>query len=292
MDRKGYIGGSDIAAVMGMSRWTTPLQLWSEKTGKVEPEDISEKEYVEMGNELEETVARLFTKRTGKKVRRAPKNYRHPVHDFVRCQVDRLVEGTDQLLECKTASAWKEKEWEGEEIPQEYILQVNWQLGITGRNVGHIAVLIGGQKFLYKEIQFDPELFNNQLQAALDFWRMVEEKQEPMAMGADNSFMVELHPKEESEELQEVQELNASIGLVQQLKATIKETIEQKEEIEAKIKQAIGDNAGILTDEYKVTWKRQQTSRLDTKSLKISEPDVYAAFLKTSESRVLRVRKS
>jgi len=150
MDRTKFIGGSDIAAVMGMSRWVTPLQLWSEKTGKIEPKDLSDNEAVEMGTELEETVARIFTKRTGKKVRRAPKNYTHPDNDFIRCQVDRLVEGTDELLECKTASAWKEKEWEGEEIPAEYILQVQWQLGITGRKVGHIAVLIGGQKFLYK----------------------------------------------------------------------------------------------------------------------------------------------
>ena len=34
MNRIGFIGGSDISAVMGMNRWTTPLQLWSEKTGK------------------------------------------------------------------------------------------------------------------------------------------------------------------------------------------------------------------------------------------------------------------
>ena len=160
-ERKSYIGGSDIAAVMGMSRWKTPLQLWAEKTGKVEQPDLSNVEAVEMGSELEETVARMFTKRTGKKVRRAPKDYTYKhsskgggvdidaEFSFIRCQVDRLVEGTDELLECKTASAWKEKEWEDEEIPAEYILQVNWQLGITGRSIGHIAVLIGGQKLVY-----------------------------------------------------------------------------------------------------------------------------------------------
>ena len=114
MDRKSFIGGSDIAAVMGMSRWVTPLQLWSEKTGKVEAPDLSDNQAVEMGIELEESVARLWTKRTGRKVRRAPKNYTHKKFDYMRCQVDRLVEGTDELLECKTASAWKLKEWEGE----------------------------------------------------------------------------------------------------------------------------------------------------------------------------------
>jgi putative phage-type endonuclease len=239
MDRKGFIGGSDISAVMGMNRWTTPLQLWSEKTGKVDQKDLSDNEAVEMGHELEETVARMFTKRTGKKVRKAPKNYTHPEFDYMRCQVDRLVEGTDELLECKTASAYKIKEWEGEEIPQEYILQVMWQLGITGRSIGHIAVLIGGQKFLYKEIKFDKLLFNSLEVAAGAFWNMINDKTAPATMGDDSKFLIELHPKEENEELQEIQEMNDSIGLLQQLKATIKDTIDQKDEIEAKLKASI-----------------------------------------------------
>jgi len=292
MDRTGFIGGSDISAVMGMNRWKTPLQLWSEKTGKIEPKDLSENEAVEMGTELEETVARIFTKRTGMKVRRASKDYKHPVDSFISCQVDRLVEGTDELLECKTASAYKLKEWEGDEIPAEYILQVQWQLGITGRSIGHIAVLIGGQKFMYKKIEFDLVMFNNMLKQAHTFWHLVQTKQAPIAMGNDSSFMIELFPKEENEEMQEIQEMNASIALLQQLKATIKDTIEQKDEIEAKLKQVISDNLGIMTDEYRVTWKEQTTRRIDTKSLKESEPDIYDSFLKESSSRVLRVRKT
>jgi putative phage-type endonuclease len=292
MDRTGFIGGSDISAVMGMNRYTTPLQLWSEKTGKLEPKDLSDNEAVEMGHELEETVARMFTKRTGKKVRRAPKNYTHKEFDYMRCQVDRLVEGTDQLLECKTASLWKEKEWEEEEIPMEYILQVNWQLGITGRTIGHIAVLIGGQKFVYKEIKFDKLVFTSQEVAAGAFWNMIQDKTPPVAMSEDNKFLVELHPKEQSEELQEMQELNDSVALVQQLKATIKDTIDQKNEVEAKLKQVIGYNTGIVTDEYKVTWKAQHSMRLDAKLLKEEQPEIYNRYAVPSETRVLRVRKT
>jgi len=254
MDRKKYIGGSDIAAVMGVSRWKTPLQLWAEKTGEVEPEDISSKEPVEMGIELEETVARIWTKRTGRKVRRAPKNYRHPELGYVRCQVDRLVEGTDELLECKTCSAWNAKEWEGEEIPTEYILQVNWQLGITGRRIGHIAVLIGGQKFLYKEILFDKGLFRDQVNAAVNFWTMVIDRTPPVAEAADNSFMVELYPKAGAEIKAATQEIIDALAMLQQTKAQIIDLEKTKKEIEAKIKAVIGDNLGLDTPEYVVKW--------------------------------------
>jgi putative phage-type endonuclease len=288
MERKEFIGGSDIAAVMGLSRWATPLQLWSIKTGKVSDPDLSENEAVEMGNELEDTVARVFMKRTGLKVRRAPKRYIHPNYEYMACQVDRLVEGTDELLECKTASAWKVKEWEGEEIPQEYILQVMWQLGITGRNIGWIAVLIGGQKFVYKKIEFDAALFAKMEEAAIKFWIMVKEGTAPMALGDDNEFIVQIYPQND-EQIQQIDEMNARIALLQQTKSQITDLIAQKDEIEAAIKQVIGGTAGIQTQEYVVTWKTQLTTRVDTEALKSSGD--YQKYAVTNEVRVLRVRR-
>lgn len=297
MDRKTFIGGSDIASVMGKSRWKSALQLWCEKTGKIEAEDISQKEAVEMGIELEDTVARLFTKRTGMKVRKSPKYYEggdfaNPDWGaFMKCQVDRLVEGTDQLLECKTCSAWKANEWEGEEIPEEYILQVQWQLGLTGRSVGWIAVLIGGQKFIHKKIDFDNDMYNNMVRSAIEFWKMVKEDREPKAVGLDNKSIVELHP-DSDDQIQQFNEMNDSIGLLQQLKGNIGEMTKQKEEIEAGIKQVIGDNLGINTEEYIVTWKGQSSVRLDMKSFKEEHPDLYNQYAVPTSTRVMRVKKN
>ena len=113
-NRHQYIGGSDIAAIMGLSRWKTPLKLWCEKTLKIPAPDLSNNEAVEMGTELEQFVADMFTKRTGKAVRRAPKMYFHPDYPFMAAHVDRLVTGTDELLECKTASIFKKEEWEND----------------------------------------------------------------------------------------------------------------------------------------------------------------------------------
>lgn len=151
LNRNTYIGGSDIAAVMGLSRYNTPLKIWAEKTGKIEPADLSAIEAVQLGSDLEEFVSAQFTKATGKIVRKAPKAYTHKDYPYMVAHIDRLVTGTDELLECKTCSFFKGEEWKDEEIPQEYILQVMWYLGITGRKVGYIACLIGGQKFVYKK---------------------------------------------------------------------------------------------------------------------------------------------
>ena len=140
-NRHEYIGGSDISAIMGMSRWKTPLKLWAEKTLKLPAPDLSDNEAVELGKDLEEFVAQKFSSKTGKQVRRAPKMYSHSDFPFMVAHVDRLITGSDELLECKTCSAFKADEWEYEtieeeqpdgtikkvqieKIPQEYILQV------------------------------------------------------------------------------------------------------------------------------------------------------------------------
>lgn len=268
LNRNKFIGGSDIAKIMGLSRWGTPLKLWAEKTGKLPTPDLSNIEAVEMGTRLEQFVADLFAVKTGKSVRRSPKCYQHPDYPYMIAHVDRLVTGTDELLECKTCSAYKADEWEGEEIPQEYILQVMWYLGITGRKIGHIAVLIGGQSFKYKQIEFDAELFETMVEAAKEFWGHVQEDTPPAIMPDDDEtlkdlysehseVMIELYPKDD-ETAQAAQTLEDKIAYLQEIKAYIKNYQDEQKEIETTIKDIIKDNLGIKTPKYVVTWKTQK----------------------------------
>ena len=124
-ERRNYIGGSDIAAILGMSRWKTPLKLWLEKTGEVEPDDLSENEAVQLGIELEDFVAQKFARENNKKVRKTSQMYVHKKYPFMVAHIDRLIAGADEILECKTCASYKQDEWEEDKIPQEYILQVS-----------------------------------------------------------------------------------------------------------------------------------------------------------------------
>lgn len=300
LNRNKFIGGSDIAKIMGLSRWGTPLKLWAEKTGKLPAPDLSNVEAVEMGTRLEQFVADLFAVKTGKSVRRSPKYYQHPDYPYMIAHVDRLVTGTDELLECKTCSAYKADEWEGEEIPQEYILQVMWYLGITGRKIGHIAVLIGGQSFKYKQIEFDAELFATMVEAAKEFWGHVQEDTPPAIMPTDDEtlkdlysehseVMIELYPKDD-ETAQAAQTLEDKIAYLQEIKAHIKNYQDEQKEIETTIKDIIKDNLGIKTPKYVVTWKSQSATKFDTKSFKETHEDLYKEFALTSSYRVMRIK--
>lgn len=289
-ERMQYIGGSDIAAIMGQSRWKTPYRLWAEKTGKIEMPDLSGRESVEMGNRLEQFVAEIFSEKTGKTVRRAPKMYRHPQYPFLVANIDRLIVGGDELLECKTCSAYKLEEWENK-IPREYVLQVIWYLGITGRKRGWIACLIGGQKFDYKPIDFDQELFDMMLDKALKFWELVQKKVPPLILPEDDETLAELYPTH-TEDLIELQEMNERVAYLQEIKMHIEEMNKEKREIETELKTLIADKAGVVTDTYKVTWKTQITRRIDTDLLKTEQPELAQKYIKESTYRVMRITKN
>jgi putative phage-type endonuclease len=298
-NRHEYIGGSDIAVIMGMSRWKTPLKLWAEKTQKLPMPDLSNVEAVQLGVELEQFVADKFAAMTGKAVRRSPKVYQHKEFPYMVAHIDRLVTGTDELLECKTCSFFKKDEWDGEDIPQEYILQVMWYLGITGRKVGYIAVLIGGQSFKYKRIEFDQELFETMVDAAKEFWACVKNDTPPAIVADDDETLkelwyehsekyIELYPTDERT-TEAVNAHEEKIAYLQELKAHIKSLQDEQKEIEAHLKDLIKDNEGIESPKYIVTWKMQKSSRFDSKLFKQEHPELAEQYTIETTSRVLRI---
>lgn len=261
IDRTKIIGGSDIAAVMGLSRWKTPLSLWAEKTGRIQ-NDLSNFEAAEIGTELEEYVSRKFTKKTGIPLRVDNRTFKHPEYEYMVVHIDRWVIKQDAVFEAKTCSAYKEKEWAGEDIPTEYVLQLNWALGIVGKKIGYIAVLIGGQKFIYKQIEFDLGLFEKQVAAAKNFWEsFVLLDLAPVAQAGDSETLFEMFPQSEANGLRfEGKDAEALNHLIEERTGgleSINHAKEELEKIDAQIKQYLGPAESGETDEYRVTWKTQ-----------------------------------
>lgn len=288
-ERRKYIGGSDISAVMGMNRWKTPLQLWLEKTGSTEPADLSKVEAVQLGTELEEFVAQKFARETGKQVRVQSKMYIHPKYEYMVAHVDRLITSSDELLECKTCSFFKKDEWENDGIPQEYVLQVMWYMGITGRKKAWIAVLIGGQSFKYKEVEFDQELFDVMVERAKNFWDCVQNNIPPEITLNDGETLREMFPKHSSDIVEDL-EADNEIAYYQELKNTISEQQNELKLLDAKIKNRIQGNLGISTPKYIATWKEQESSKIDTK--KLAEDGLLDKYSTKYTYRVLRIKKN
>ena len=169
-ERNKGIGGSDIATILGLNKWKSPLQLFLEKTGKVVAEDLSDKEVIYWGNVLEDVVAKEFERRTGKKVRKRHVMFCDDKYPYMRANVDREVVGENAVLECKTTDKRNADQWVDDQVPANYILQCQWYMMIRGYEKAYIACLIGGNQFVFKEIERDEELIEIIKGKAVEFW--------------------------------------------------------------------------------------------------------------------------
>lgn len=290
------LGGSDASVVLGLNRYKTPFELWLEKTGQVLPED-SQSEAAYFGTLLEDLVAKEFEKRSGKKVRKRNAMFRHPEHEFILANIDRFIVGEKAILECKTASAFLAKEWEGNEIPEAYIVQVQHYLGVLGPEYkkGYFAVLIGGQKFVWKEIERDDELIEMIFQAEIDFWNNHVLKGEPPALdgsSAAEKFLAERFTKVDEEKSVPLKaEFKDKIERWHELKTLITQLENEKKEIENQIKYELKDATYGFVGNYRAEWKQFTQKRVDSKKLKAEFPEIYEKVVKPTSYRKFAINQ-
>lgn len=190
MDRKGFIGGSDCAAALGLSRWQPAYELWLEKTGQLVPAEerpVEVAERLEWGQELEEAIGRIYSRRTGFKIRRRAQDAGvvHPQHPFIVAHVDYVVVGQRRGMDSKNVGSIyyaQSDEW-GEpgtdQVPTEIFLQCQHYISILDYDFWDIAALVGGNRLVIYTVPRDEALISDIVQGECEFWDMVRRKVAP-----------------------------------------------------------------------------------------------------------------
>jgi len=289
--RNSGIGGSDAGIIVGLNKWKSPFQLWLEKTGQVEAEDISDNEFVYWGNVLEQVVADEFTVRTGKKVMRRGL-LQHDELPWLLASVDRMVVGENAGLECKTANGFASKMWEDDEIPDSHYCQCQHYMAVTGCEAWYIACLLGGNKFIWKRIERNEEDIKALLMAESLFWKMVETKTMPEVDGSKScaDALATKFTGGLTDPLTLPSEAETIVARLDELKIAKKGIEQVIGENENKIREFLGDYEIGLIGDRKITWKSQAGRiTVDTKRLKIELPDIYNKYSKVGAPiRVLK----
>jgi putative phage-type endonuclease len=127
-DRNKFIGASDVAAIMGISPFKTAYQLWLEKTGRVEPEDISDKFHVKRGVAIEEQERAFLEAHMGLDLI-VGTLWEHRKHDFMKCHEDGWDKNKNWIVEIKYMG---EELVQAEEIPDYYMAQIQYELMLSG----------------------------------------------------------------------------------------------------------------------------------------------------------------
>ncbi|AUS15131.1 YqaJ viral recombinase family nuclease [Bacillus velezensis] len=296
LERRKGIGGSDASVILGLNKWRTAFELWLDKTGQV-PVSESASEAAYFGSILEDIVAKEFEVRSGKKVRRKKSMLKHPEHDFILANVDRMIVGEKAILECKTTSAYNLKEWENDEIPADYIVQVQHYLGVLGPEYkkAYFAVLIGGNKFVWKEIERDDELIEMIFTAEVEFWNTAVLGGVAPALdgsSAAEEYLKKRYAETESNKVIDLTAVNRErIKQYLQLKESIAELQLQAKELENQIKHEMKEAEYGFIGNYQTSWKPVVTNRIDTNKLKEQFPDVYEKVTKEVQYRRFGIKE-
>ena len=286
------IGGSDAAAVLGLSPYKSPYALWAEKTGAVEPEDISDKEAVRLGNDLEDYVSRRWAEKTGKRVRRERAVLSNPEYPFAHANIDRSVVGEpDAGLECKTTSSYSTiQKLRGGEIPDTWYCQCMHYMMVTGAKRWYLAAAAFGAGFFEFTITRDEEDVSALAEAERDFYDRILRREAPSPDGSPSSLeaMGKLMPQSSS------MTIDASpIALQLMAYGTIKKQIAalegQLREAEASIKTFMGSAEKCVCSGYSASWKTQERSTFDRAKYELDHGKIPDTYYKRATTRPFKV---
>lgn len=141
------VGGSDVAAVFGVSPWVTPMELWMIKKGRMKPAVKANAGQLMMGHLLEPVAAYWYGEKTGNRVAEDTNLYQHADHPYALANFDRrFVRASDNepgILECKSCTYHKADEWSDGAVPLYYELQLRFYLAVADVDIGAFSAVWG-----------------------------------------------------------------------------------------------------------------------------------------------------
>lgn len=262
--RRSGLGASDVAVALGVSPYRSQWQLWAEKTGIAEPEDLSGNAAVQIGVALEGLVLDLYSRQSGRVVERWPQYeiVRDVTRPWLFCTPDATQDyECGGLVEIKTAGNFAAAEWD-EGPPLHYECQLQTQLAVTGYTSGTIAVLFTGSRELrWYDRERDDRFIAAMLPRLEEFWQLVEKRIPPPVDGsmATANALARLYPQDYGETVQLPAAADEWIEALEQAKRDIKDAEERKLAAENLLKAAIGEaSAGWTPSGVGYSWKTQQ----------------------------------
>ena len=316
--RRRGIGGSDAAAVMGMSPFCTKRDLYYDKRGIQPVVDEEEDNWVakEVGHRLEELVAEIFSQKTGLKVYAVRKMFRHPLYPFMLADVDYFIEfadGTTGILECKTTNYNCQNKWSNDSVPANYEYQGRHYMAVMNLDKVYFACLYGNNEseFIIRCVERDLDIEEDLIAEEEFFWQENVEKgvEPPYTEKPDlvlESIRRHCGPAEKDADQVKLDRKHIlSLERYLQLKEEKAQHEGEAKKLDGLMKEALAgivedmgvSCSGVLKDgpvEYLVSYNPAYRTGIDKKGLerlKVQYPDVYDDYVNTTESRRFSVKK-
>ena len=288
--RRKTIGGSDAAAIVGLSRYSTPYTIFMDKTGRLP--DKPDTEAMRLGRDLEDYVAKRWQEATGKKVRRLQAMLYNPMYPFAHADVDRMVIGEDAGLECKTTSTLDVKQFNGVEFPEKYYAQCVHYLAVTGLKRWYLAVLVFGRGFFVFTLERDQLEIDALMTAEAEFWteNVAKDNPPPPDGSQATTDALQVIYAESQDEERDLFGRETMLDEYMQLKRQKRAIEDRMGEIENSLKEDLQEAERGRCGFYTISWKSQQRSTFQPKAFAQAYPNIdLTPFYKTSSTRPFKV---
>ena len=305
------IGGSEVASVLEMNPFCSKFELWARKTNHITSK-VEQSEAMYWGNRLQSIIADEFEKRhkdEGFKVIETKAIFAHKDLDFLTANIDGYVDcgnGEFAVLEIKTTSAWNADSFNDSlpgnlgKISPNYFIQCMYYMMLLNGFDGHtthgsirkcyLACLVGGQTYKEFCIEYDEEVAKVIFYKACEFWKMVQENRAPEVCAKDNAIIGQVYNQTSDKAIKLGTEFEDILNQYAQIKEEEQRVKNEKDQVEARIKAAMGEAGLASCGQWNITYKTSIRNTFDSTVAKtlLSEEDV-AKCIKQSQSRTLRV---
>lgn len=286
-DRKKRLGASEVAAVLGMSRWATPADIQRSKLSNEIDEDMNKAQM--LGHLLQPSICQVATERL-KLTPIFTEAYKADSQlPWLTATIDYICKdqkGAEVNLEIKATSGWS---WDF--IPDYYQVQLATQCYVHRIDRAVIAVLHASTKIETYDFRLsDCAWWPETLQKVIDWWN------EHIVLGVpiDGDHTVPKHtiPAVSGKAIELDDKASRLVVQYAELDAKAKEYDKQADAVKGQIQAILGDaEVGLWNDQPLVTWKESKSDRFDSAAFKKASPEEYAKYTKSSVSRRFLIKE-
>lgn len=286
LDRKLGIGGSDIAPIMNLSPWSTPLDVYRDKMNPVVIYE-EESEDLKRGARVEKYILQEYCEVNNCSLETNLPPFIDPKYPFMRGNVDAKVLGENVIVEAKSTKCPIAK-WE-EGIPEYYRTQVAYYAMLTNAERVDVPVLFSNWQYAcftyWRDLEYEARI----RQAVIDFWNNHIVAGIPPAP-SNPAELQEVYPKLESSKVVKADSgIREKVNIWQETLLRRRELEKREEKLKIEIQSFMGD-AGILDAGFcKVALKERTMSRFNAGALKEAMPELYREYSNDNTYRILQI---
>ncbi len=296
-NRRGRLGSSDVAAILGLDPYRTPTDVWMTVTGQAEP--FEGNEHTDRGNVMEPAIMQLYQRRHGDPRAMKPGSWVHPDHPFLVAHPDYIVQtdGLPRLAEIKCPARMDKWGLVGsEDVPDQYYAQTVFQHALA--DAGGIAlddedhlVAFCGDLHVYP-LTYNKARGDNVVQQCVDWWqRHVVTNEPPEPQNEADCHARWVVTKGRTVPLDFIPEAMSLVQQYRQMAEEMKALEERKKALRMGLLEVLqGATAATIEGERVISYAEVNQHRFNTKKFKEEHPEMHADYLERSTHRRMTVR--